>query len=117
MIDINLLDQSLFTSFIFNSFQKWIKTQPNFIEYFQTGWLTSRKGWYEGVRHLTPSTNNALEATNRVIKAKNTLRERLPLSKFKVLAFEIVEKWSKPYERGLRKFNNKKTISLDLLTS
>jgi hypothetical protein len=97
--------------------KKWIKTQPNFIEYFQTEWLTSRKGWYEGVRHLTRSTNNALEATNRVIKAENTLRERLPLSRFKVLAFEIVEKWSKPYERGLRKFNNKKTISLDLWTS
>ena len=97
--------------------KKWIKTQPNFIEYFQTEWLTSRKGWHEGVRHLTPSTNNALEATNRVIKAENTLRERLPLSRFKVLAFEIVEKLSKSYERGLRKYNNKQTISLDLWTS
>ncbi len=72
MIDINLLDQTLFTSFIFNSLEEWIKIQPNFIEYFQTEWLTSRKGWYEGVRHLTLSTNNALKATNRVIKAENT---------------------------------------------
>jgi hypothetical protein len=52
--------------------KKWIKTQLNFVEYFQTEWLTSRKGWYENVRHLTPSTNNGLEATNRVIKLPTT---------------------------------------------
>jgi hypothetical protein len=54
------------------------------------------------VQHFTPSTNNALEATNRVIKDENTFRKRLPLSRFKVLVFEIVEKWSKSYQRGLR---------------
>ncbi|CAF3990042.1 unnamed protein product [Rotaria magnacalcarata] len=49
--------------------------------------------------HFTPSANNALEVTNNIIKKENTLRERLLLSRFKVLAFEIVEKWSKCYEK------------------
>ncbi|CAF3459757.1 unnamed protein product [Rotaria socialis] len=45
------------------------------------------------IDHFTPTTNNALDATNNVIKQENTIRERLPLSRFKVLAFEIVKKW------------------------
>ena len=32
------------------------------------------------------------------------MRERLPLSRLKVLALEIVGKWSKSYERGLQKY-------------
>ncbi|CAF2103112.1 unnamed protein product [Rotaria magnacalcarata] len=97
--------------------KKWSKKEPNFIEYFQNEWLTTHNACYEGVGHFTPSTNNALEATNNVIKKEHTLRERLPLSRFKVLAFEIVEKWSKCYERGLKKYNYKQTISLELWTT
>ncbi|CAF4089063.1 unnamed protein product, partial [Rotaria sordida] len=97
--------------------KKWLKKQPRFIEYFQNEWLTTHNEWYEGVGHFTPSTNNALEATNNVIKKENTLRERLLLSRFKVLAFEIVEKWSKSYERGLKQYSDKQTISLELWTS
>ncbi|CAF2148675.1 unnamed protein product [Rotaria magnacalcarata] len=82
--------------------KKWMKKQPIFINYFQDEWLTTLHGWYEGVGHFTPSTNNALESTNNVMKKERTLRERLPLSRFKVLACEIVEKWSKSYERGLK---------------
>jgi hypothetical protein len=96
--------------------KKWGKKQPAFIEYFRSEWLTSHNGWYEGVLHFTPSTNNALEATNRVIKDEHTFRERLPLSRFKALAFETVEKWSKSYERGLKQYCDKQTISLDLWT-
>ncbi|CAF4450207.1 unnamed protein product [Rotaria socialis] len=90
--------------------KKWSKKEPNFIEYFQNEWLTTHNAWYEGVGHFTPSTNNALEATNNVIKKENTLRERLPLSRFKVLAFEIVEKWSKCYERGYQWVKLNKSI-------
>jgi hypothetical protein len=97
--------------------KKWMKKQPSFIEYFHNEWLTTHSGWYEGVGNFTPSTNNGLEATNNVIKKEDTLRERLPLSRFKVLAFEIVEKWSKSYERGLNQYNDKQTISLELWTS
>ncbi len=52
-----------------------------------------------------PSTNNALEATNRVIKDEDTIRERLPLSRFTVVVFEIVNKWSK--ERNPARVNSK----------
>ncbi|CAF5223666.1 unnamed protein product, partial [Rotaria magnacalcarata] len=45
-----------------------------------------------------PSTNNALEAINNVIKKENTFRERLSLSRFK-------------------KYNYKQTISLELWTT
>ncbi|CAM4842587.1 unnamed protein product [Rotaria magnacalcarata] len=48
--------------------KKWSKKETNFIEYFQNEWLTTHNAWYEGVGHFTPSTNNALEATNNVIK-------------------------------------------------
>jgi hypothetical protein len=37
----------------------------------------------------------------KLSRRKNTFRERLPLSKFNVLAFESVTKWSKSYLRGL----------------
>ncbi len=57
----------------------------------------------ESVGHFTPSTNNVLVATNNVIKKKeNALRELLPLSRFKALAFEVAEKWSKYYQGGLK---------------
>ena len=44
---------------------------------------------------LVPSTNNALEAINRVIKDEDTIRERLVLSRFLVVVVSIVKKWSK----------------------
>ena len=121
MHDIELLqlaqNEQIFSK-VSNLFvKKWIKREPSFIEYFQNEWLTTHNGWYEGVGHFTPSKNNALEATNNVIKKENTLRERLPLSRFKVLAFEIVEKWSKSYERGLQQYHDKQTISLELWIS
>ena len=85
-------------------FKKWTKKQPHFCEYFQSEWLGSHNGWYEGVKHFTPSTNNALEAKNKVIKDEDTMRERLPLSRFNVVAFESVEKWSESYPRGLKQY-------------
>ncbi|RNA28122.1 hypothetical protein BpHYR1_003222 [Brachionus plicatilis] len=35
----------------------------------------TKDGWYEGLQLFTPSTNNSLEATNRVIKDEDTLRD------------------------------------------
>ncbi|CAF3306315.1 unnamed protein product [Rotaria sp. Silwood2] len=97
--------------------KKWNKKEPKFIEYFQNEWLYSHNGWYEGIKHLTPSTNNGLESNNRVIKDENTFRERLPLSRFKILTLEIVEKWSKSYERGLKQFHDKQMVTLDIWTN
>ena len=53
-----------------------------------------------------PSTNNALEATNRVINDEGTIREWLVLSKFTIVVFSIVSKWSK--ERNTARVNLKK---------
>ncbi|RNA41809.1 hypothetical protein BpHYR1_017721 [Brachionus plicatilis] len=39
-------------------------------------------GWYEGLQLFTPSTNNSLEATKRISKNEDTLRDRLVLSRF-----------------------------------
>jgi hypothetical protein len=58
-----------------------------------------------------------LESNNRVIKDENTFCERLTLSRFKILTLEIVEKWSKSYERGLKQFHDKQTVTLDIWTN
>ncbi|RNA25215.1 hypothetical protein BpHYR1_049505, partial [Brachionus plicatilis] len=68
----------------------------------------TKDGWYEGLQLFTPSTNNSLEATNRVIKDEDTLRDRLVLSRFTVVALSIVKKWS--IERNPSKQNT--TIKL-----
>jgi hypothetical protein len=48
----------------------------DFLTYFDKEWIQSNSGWYEGIQLNTPSTNNALEATNKVIKDDGTFRER-----------------------------------------
>jgi hypothetical protein len=58
-------------------FLKKHEKHEDFINYFKSEWLTAHSGWYEGYSEYTPSTNNALEATNNVIKQENTFRERL----------------------------------------
>jgi hypothetical protein len=50
---------------------------------------------YEGIDPGLPSSNNALEATNKDIKDSFTFRERLPMNEFLELLFKIVRKWSK----------------------
>ncbi len=65
------------------------------------------------VLNYTPSTNNCLESFNKVIKYEQTLRERLPLSRFKELAFEAVRKWSKEYQKQVK---NETTITLSTWT-
>jgi transposase-like protein len=63
---------------------KWKEEQDEFIKYFQNEWLVLNRNWFEGIQKMIPSTNNALEAFNRVIKDENTLRERLPISRFSI---------------------------------
>ncbi|KAJ8728008.1 hypothetical protein PYW08_016393 [Mythimna loreyi] len=43
---------------------------------------------------VSPATNNALESFNRIIKDHSTLRERIPLARFLVVAEEMVNSWS-----------------------
>jgi hypothetical protein len=106
--------------------RKW-KTQRqtnshlnDFLKYFADEWLVeTNRGWYEGVALFVPSTNNALEATNRTIKDDSTFRERFSLSRFLSLATTIVYNWS--YERdptniNVKLFASEPTISLNLWT-
>lgn len=61
---------------------KWKNIEADFAEYFKKQWLGVHCNWYEGAANYTPSTNNALEGYNSVIKRKVTLRRRLPLLEF-----------------------------------
>ena len=71
--------------------KKW-KNEEKFLQYFSSEWLNLKNGWFEGLATYVPSTNNVLEAINRVIKDEDTLRERLVLSRFTVVLFSIVNK-------------------------
>ena len=75
--------------------KKWRTRERQFLEYFDNEWLINLDSWYEGYNDFTPSTNNALEATNKVIKDEHTFRERHTVSRFFTIANEIVSKWSK----------------------
>lgn len=76
--------------------KKW-KKQTNFIRYFRQERLERNPKWYLGAASESPSTNNALESFNRVIKDQNTLRERHPLSRFLVIATEMINNWSNQF--------------------
>ncbi|CAM4814310.1 unnamed protein product [Rotaria magnacalcarata] len=91
----------------------------DFLNYFDNEWLKSNAGWYEGLQLYVPSTNNALEATNRTIKDDGTIRERHVLSRFLTIVSNIVNNWS--IERDTSSINVKlfvtePTISLKLWT-
>jgi hypothetical protein len=96
--------------------KKWKSKEAEFIKYFQDQWLKSHENWYEGVKHYTPSTNNCLESFNKVIKDEQTLRERLPLSRFKELAFEAVQTWSREYATNQKQVITEPTITLSTWT-
>ena len=88
-------DESQFSCGV-NLFEtKWENEEPDFLNYFKANWLNHNRNWYEGFSLKTPSTNNGIEAVNRTLKKENTLRERLPLSRFLTVAENIVRSWSK----------------------
>lgn len=67
---------------------KW-KSETEFISYFENEWLN--RFWYLGASPGTPATNNALEAFNKTIKDRGTLRELHPLARFLVIASDMVK--------------------------
>lgn len=88
--------------------EKWrakdMRSVNAFLGYFEPQWLKgSLTGWYEGAGPFLPSTNNALEATNRVIKTK--IRTRLNIGPFLNAISDVLNDWSK--ERDLDKVNCK----------
>ena len=91
----------------------------DFLQYFDDEWLHSNSGWYEGIQLYTPSTNNALEATNRTIKDDGTFLERHVLSRFLTTASDIVRNWSidrDPSSTNAKQFASEPTITLELWT-
>lgn len=72
--------------------KKYKNKQPSFCKYFLKEYVRKHPNWFECYAFRTPSTNNALEATNNALKAKFTLREKLPLARFNnLLLFYIVQ--------------------------
>ncbi|XP_073948903.1 uncharacterized protein [Choristoneura fumiferana] len=84
----------VFTAASKDFLRKW-REQKTFVAYFKIEWLTKNPNWYLGAAPiLSPTTNNALESFTRVIKDENTLRERIPLSRFLVVAKDMVASWT-----------------------
>lgn len=86
--------------------EKWHPHSRELIDYFRDEWLIQNRNWYEGIAKRVPSTNNALESSNRLIKDEQTLRERMDIAQFRVKLFEMVKQWSTMYESGLNDVNN-----------
>lgn len=97
--------------------EKWEKVNAKFMEYFVSEWLNKNRYWYEGVRHFTPSTNNALETDNRVMKDEHTLRERYDVAKFRAVLFTMIETCSLAYVNGTKEFHTNPIIDLELWTN
>ncbi|CAF4632468.1 unnamed protein product [Rotaria sp. Silwood2] len=92
----------------------------DFLNYFDNEWLQLNCGWYEGIQMYVPSTNNALESTNRTIKDDGTFRERHVLSRFLTIASNIINNWSierDPSSTNAKIFATEPPISLELWTS
>lgn len=97
--------------------EKWEKVSPTFMEYFVSEWLVKNRYWYEGVRHFTPSTNNAIETDNRLIKEEYTIRERFDLAQFRAVLYTMIETCSLAYVNGTKEIHTSPKIELDLWTN
>lgn len=86
---------------------KWRIESDALIQYFKTEWVDQNRFWYEGCANLIPSTNNAMESFNRLIKDEQTLRERMDLGKFRVALYKMTNEWSTRYVSSV------KTVHLD----
>lgn len=96
-------------------FEKWNK-HNEFLTYFRSEWIDQNALWYEGAKERTPSHNNALEGTNRVIKDEGTFRNRLPLPRFVEVVQQLVHDWGARYEDNSIMFNDSTSIDLPLWT-
>lgn len=86
--------------------EKWHGEYRELMEYFKMEWLIQNRNWYGRFAKRTPSTNNALESNNRVLKDEQTLRERMDLAQFRVKLFDVVRQWSTEFESGLNYIKN-----------
>lgn len=92
--------------------KKWRSSSKDLVDYFEQIWLVQHPNWYEGVLKLTPSTNNALESKNKLIKDEHTLRERLDIGNFRTVLYEMLTQWSIEYHTNLNAIHD--TVHIDL---
>lgn len=96
--------------------KKWIELERNFVEYFEAQWLGDHTNWFEGAANYTPSTNNALESHNAVIKRKVTFRKRLPFNKFMITMKQMAEDISQQIFDKVRVIAKEPTIKKEFWT-
>lgn len=53
---------------------KWEKSEPENLNYFQSEYIEKHPNWYLGAAEFTPCNNNALESSNRYLKVSKPLR-------------------------------------------
>lgn len=90
---------------------KWERIESDFVTYFEKEWLGPHCNWFEGAANYTPSTNNALESHNAVIKRLITLRRRLPLNQFLICMKTMTSDISKQFSKGEREIAGEPNIS------
>ena len=84
-------------------FTEKYSNQKDFIEFFKQQHVQKNYNWFEGASIKSPSTNNALEGTNAIIKSNYTHRDRLPLGRFFSMVIEMVSDWSSQRSPGQNK--------------
>lgn len=95
--------------------EKWKGLEPNFVDYFKREWLGSHCNWYEGAADYTPSTNNALESHNAIIKRLITFRRRLPLNEFLAAMIGMAQDISTQFTKGQRNVATEPQITRDTM--
>ena len=104
--------------------KKWVTIRPKLADYCHEEIFNSPSKpnnpmatWYEGYAWKTPSTNNALEAFNKVYKDNYTFRERMKVAEFCEVLISSIESISTEKKRGEKPFMVLSTISLKQWTA
>ena len=78
----------------------WKDLVPEFYNYFEEYYFNENySGWQSYIKDRIPSTNNALEHFNRIIKMDVTNYHKLPFGEFLEKTFEFVNEDSKNQEK------------------
>lgn len=91
-----------------------------FCVYFNNEWLVANRNWYEWAcptGNYAPSTNNALESWNRLLKDEKSLRNRPPFRTFIIQMLEWSREWSEEYTSCAKVFVKEPTLTLDVWTN
>lgn len=94
--------------------EKWKAINGSFTDYFSKQWIEKNSNWFEGALDRSPSTNNATEGQNSVIKKKCTLRRLLSFLKFNVCMFQMLKDYSNDYTNETKFFKMKPDITIEM---